>query len=300
MKLSVIVCTYNRDKYIYNILKSIAENDFPPEKFDIILINNNSTDSTESECERFQSDFPQIEFHYFVEKNKGLSHARNRGIKEAAGDVLVYVDDDATVNREYLQAYSTFLEQNLQAMAAGGPVIPVYETQKPEWMSHFTSQLVTGYLYKGNRVLEFKGGKYPGGGNSAYRKSVFEKTGFYNVDLGRKGDSLIGAEEKDIYDKMRSFGMKYYYLPDAILYHIIPETKLTKEYFNRLTYSIGKSEQIRTGISKWKYTKRIISEGIKWAVSLFLFMGYTLMLTPQKGWKLILFRWNVTKGLIEK
>ena len=301
MKLSVIICTYNRDKYIYNVLKSIAGNDFPPEKFEIILVNNNSTDNTESECNRFHSDFPQTEFHYFIEKNQGLSHARNRGIKEAKGDILIYVDDDATVNKKYLQAYCTFFEQHLLAMAAGGPIIPVYETQKPKWMSHFTLPLITGYLYRGNRISAFKSGKYPGGGNAAYRKSVFEKTGLFNVDLGRKGDSLMGAEEKDIFDKMCSFDMKYYYLPEAVLYHIIPETKLTKEYFNRLTYSIGKSEQMRTGaMSKWKYTKRIISEGIKWAVSLFLFVGYTLVLTPKKGWKLILFRWNVTKGLIEK
>jgi len=301
MKLSVIICTYNRDKYIYNVLKSIAENDFSPEKFEIILVNNNSTDNTESECKRFRSDFPQTEFHYFVETNQGLSYARNRGIKEATGDILIYVDDDAAVQKEYLQAYYDFFEQHSQAMAAGGPIIPVYETQKPKWMSHFTLPMMTGHLYKGNRVLEFKGGEYPIGANTAYRKSVFEKVGLFNVDLGRKGESLMGAEEKDIFDKMRSLGMKYYYLPGAILHHFISDARLTDDYFNRLTYSIGKSERMRTkAISQWKYAKRIISEGVKWVVSIFLCIGYTLMLMPQKGWKIILFRWNVTKGLIEK
>ena len=298
--LSVIICTYNRDKYIYNVLKSIAGNDFFPEKFEIILVDNNSTDNTTTECNRFRTDFPQTTFHYFIEKNQGLSHARNKGIKEATGDILIYVDDDATVNKEYLQTYYHFFEQHPAAMAAGGPIIPVYETQEPKWMSHFTLPLITGYLYNGDRVSEFKHGKYPGGGNAAYRKSVFEKIGFFNVDLGRKGDNLMGAEEKDIFDKMRSSGMKYYYLPEAILYHIIPEVKLTTAYFDRLTYSIGKSEQMRTkAISSPKYAKRIFSEGIKWAASILLCVGYTLMLSPQKGWKLICFRWNVTKGLIK-
>jgi len=86
-----------------------------------------------------------------------------------------------------------------------------------------------------------------------------------------------------------------------ILYHIISETKLTEDYFNRLTYSVGKSERMRTkAISQWKYVKRVISEAIKWAASIALCIGYTLMLMPRKGWKIILFRWNVTKGLIEK
>jgi hypothetical protein len=95
--------------------------------------------------------------------------------------------------------------------------------------------------------------------------------------------------------------MKFYYIPNAILYHIIPAKKLTKEYFTNLTVSIGKSEQRRTkAISKWKYIKKIVIELIKWIISIFLCIGYTLGFSPQKGWKLVVFRWNVTKGLIRK
>jgi len=300
MKLSVIICTYNRDKYIYNVLKSIVENDFPTEKFEIILVNNNSTDKTEAECNRFRTDFPQPVYRYFIEKEQGLSYARNRGIKEATGDILIYVDDDAVVEKEYLQAYYTFFEQHSSAMAAGGPVIPEYETEEPKWMSHFTRPLITSCIYKGKSISEFKRGEYPIGANTAFRKEIFEKIGSFNVDLGRKGNNLMGAEEKDIFDKMHTAGLKYYYLPGAVLHHKISESRLTEDYFNRLTYSIGKSERMRTlAISKGKYTRRIFSEGIKWAASLALCIGYTLMLMPQKGWKLILFRRNVTKGLIE-
>ena len=125
--------------------------------------------------------------------------------------------------------------------------------------------------------------------------------GLFNVELGRKGDSLVGAEEKDIFDKMTTLGMRFYYLPNAILYHLIPEKKLSKDYFDRLTYSIGKSERMRTlAIGKWKYVKRLISECIKWAASIVLCIGHTLTGHPKKGWKLIQFRWNVTKGLLEK
>ena len=139
----------------------------------------------------------------------------------------------------------------------------------------------------------------PGGGNAAYRKSVFDKVGLFNVELGRKGDSLIGAEEKDIFDKMTTLGMRFFYLPNAILYHLIPEKKLTKEYFDKLTYSIGKSERIRTkNISTWKYLKRIVMEGVKWTASFVLCAFHTIKLSPKKGFKLLQFRWNVTKGLL--
>lgn len=301
MKLSVIICTYNRDKYIYNVLKSIAENDFSQDLYEIVLVNNNSSDNTELECTRFQVDYPNVSFRYCVEKNQGLSYARNRGILESNNEILIYVDDDATVNKEYLSAYFTFFANNPSSLAAGGPVEPVYETAEPKWMSHYTLRLITGYVNKGNKMLEYTDGSYPGGGNCAFRKEVFAKIGHFNVDLGRKGNSLVGAEEKDVFDKIQSVGGRYFYLPIPVLFHIIPESKLTADYFNRITYAIGVSERKRTlAISNWKYIKRFVAEGIKWAASIILFIGYTFAFQSAKGAKLISFRWNVTKGLFGK
>lgn len=299
--ISVILCTYNREKYIYNVLKSLASNTLPSDRYEIVLVDNNCTDNTHGECDRFVQDYPEVNFKYFVEKSQGLSHARNRGIKESSGDLLVYVDDDALVNTAYLQTYADFFERHPEIDAAGGPIIPQYETEEPAWMSRIIKMLLTGYKYLGDQQKEFPKGDYPGGGNAAYRASVFEKVGLFNVELGRKGDNLAGAEEKDIFDKMVILGMRFYYLPNAILYHIIPEKKLSKDYFDRLTYSIGRSERIRTRqIGKSKYAKRLLSEGFKWGASIILCIGYTLTLSPKKGWKLIQFRWNVTKGLIKQ
>lgn len=301
MKLSVIICTYNRDKYIYNVLKSIAENDFSQDMYEIILVNNNSTDNTELECTRFQVDYPNVSFVYCVERNQGLSYARNRGIIESSNEILIYVDDDATVNKYYLSAYLNFFANNPTIWAAGGPVEPVYETAEPQWMSHYTKRLITGYVNRGKKQIEYTDGSYPGGGNCAFRKEVFAKIGHFNVDLGRKGNSLVGAEEKDIFDKIQNMGGRYFYLPTPILYHIIPDTKLSKDYFYRLTFAIGVSERKRTlAISPWKYLKRLIAEGIKWGATIILLFVYLIRLKPAKGVKLFAFRWNVTKGLLQK
>ena len=297
--LSVILCTYNRDKYIYNVLKSIAENSYERSKYEIVLVNNNSTDNTEEECLRFQADYPDISFHYCIERQQGLSHARNCGIRQSLGDLLVYVDDDATVNKDYLQTYADFFDGNPNAVAAGGPILPVYETQEPSWMSHYTRALITGKLYMGDKEKEFSHNSFPGGGNACYRKTVFDQVGLFNVELGRKGNSLIGAEEKDLFDKMTTLGMKFYYLPTAILYHIIPAHKLTKDYFDKLTYSIGVSERYRTQqISRKKYQNRIFKEAVKWGGTLVLWCSFAIKFQFEKGNKLIAFRKNVTKGLL--
>lgn len=298
MMLSVILCTYNRERYIYNVLQSIAAGGFGD--YEIVLVNNNSTDGTESECQRFAKDHPEVAMRYCVEKQQGLSYARNRGIMESQGEVLVYVDDDAVVNREYLQTYADFFNRNKEAVAAGGPITPRYDgCEEPSWMSHYTRQLVTGELNLGTREREFPKGAFPGGGNAAYRKSVFDEVGLFNVELGRKGNSLIGAEEKDLFDKMTSRGMKFYYLPNAILYHLIPPKKLTQDYFDRLTYGIGVSERYRTQqIGRKKYLNRLLKEAVKWGGTMVLWTGFALKGQFSKGNKLITFRWNVSRGLL--
>lgn len=299
MMLSVILCTYNRERYIYNVLQSIAAGGFGD--YEIVLVNNNSTDGTEGECQRFAKDHPEVAMRYCVEKQQGLSYARNRGIMESQGEVLVYVDDDAVVNREYLQTYADFFNRNKEAVAAGGPITPRYDgCEEPSWMSHYTRQLVTGELNLGTREREFPKGAFPGGGNAAYRKSVFDEVGLFNVELGRKGNSLIGAEEKDLFDKMTSRGMKFYYLPNAILYHLIPPKKLTQDYFDRLTYGIGVSERYRTlQIGKKKYLNRLLKEAVKWGGTMVLWTGFALKGQFSKGNKLVAFRKNVTRGLLK-
>ena len=300
MMLSVIICTYNRERYIYPVLQSIAEGGYPREGYEIVLVNNNCTDHTEQEFERFCHDYPDVHTRYCLEPQQGLSYARNCGIRESTGDVLVYVDDDALVNPEYLDTYARFFERHPDAVAAGGPILPQYDgCEEPSWMSHYTRQLITGKLYLGEHEHVFPHDAFPGGGNAAYRRSVFDTVGLFNVELGRKGNSLIGAEEKDLFDKMTSLGMKFYYLPTAILYHLIPPHKLTQDYFDRLTHGIGVSERYRTqAVSRRKYSQRLFKEAVKWGGTLVLWCSFALRGQPAKGNKLIAFRRNVTRGLL--
>lgn len=297
--LTAIICTYDRAKYIGNLLGSIAANDLPTADYEILLVDNNCTDDTHQICLDFAAMHPEVNFRYTHEKEQGLSAARNRGIKEAKGDILVYIDDDALVDNHYLRDYAEWFEQHPETMACGGPILPLYKTREPEWMTPYTRALLTAWMDYGNKVREYPQGRFPGGGNAAYRKCVFEQVGLFNTSLGRKSGNLMGSEEKDIFDKMHSLGMQVLYLPTPVLHHIIPQYKLEQDYFNRLTLQIGKSERERTlATSRTKYLSRIFSELIKWAGTIVLWCGYCLQGTPAKGNKLILFRKNVTKGLL--
>ena len=297
--LTVIICTYNRAKYIGNLLESIAKNDIDKSAYEIVLVDNNCTDNTREICETFAKAHKDVNFRYVVESEQGLSAARNKGIKEAKGDVIVYVDDDALVDSPYLRTYAEWFATHPKTMACGGPIEPLYETEEPSWMSPYTKALLTAWMNYGDKAREYPRGRYPGGGNAAYRKEVFDQVGLFNTALGRKGGNLMGSEEKDIFDKMQALGMQVLYLPTPVLHHIIPQTKLESDYFNRLTTQIGISERQRTlAIGEGKYIKRLLAEGVKWCGTLVLLCLYTISFHPAKGWKLVLFRNNVTRGLL--
>ena len=154
--LSVIICTYNRERFLYDALKHVATNDFPVEDYEIVLVNNNSTDSTENECQRFSTNFPHVQFRYIMETMQGLSHARNRGIKESRGDILIFLDDDSFVKPDYLQNVQKQMDNYPEAMAFGGKISPLFESgETPKWLCKWTYSWVSA-IDKGDNVVLFE------------------------------------------------------------------------------------------------------------------------------------------------
>ena len=94
MDISIIICTYNRAEHLADTLESLFKLNFPPSvSVEILAVDNNSSDSTADVVNRFQINHPSIS--YIFEATAGLSHARNRGIKEAKGNIITFIDDDS-------------------------------------------------------------------------------------------------------------------------------------------------------------------------------------------------------------
>ena len=298
---SVVICTYNRAQYLQQTLQSVVEQDFSSEKFEIVVVDNNSPDRTEAVAFSFRDQYKNITLRYFKELQQGISYGRNRGVSEASGEYIVFLDDDETVEPGFLKNLDDFYSEYKEASLTAGPVIPVFETTPPDWLSPFTMRLITGAYDKGKNIKVVGPKDYPGTGHATFRKSLFVKYGGFNTDLGRKGSSLLGAEDKDFFFRLIQNGVKCYYVPGAAIYHHIPASKLTEDFFDRLTYSIGVSERIRTlSESKKSYFKRLFSESIKWGASIILALYYWITFRFSKGGKLLLFRCNVTRGLLTR
>lgn len=299
MTISFIICTYNRERYIYECLSRLAKNT-AKEGWEIVLVNNNSTDGTAAECERFVADYKPTNYRYVVETQQGLSFARNRGIAEAKGEWLVFLDDDAMVEPDYIANLQNHLAQHTEAGAFGGQIEPFFEGETPSWLNPWSMSFVSA-IDLGDQVHLFSAKQYPIGANMGISRKTIDRIGVFNTALGRTGNNLMGGEEKDIFNRIRQANIPILYFPDIKVKHCIPPKRTTKEFIARLGEGVGMSEKLRTQhIGAFAYFKRMVAEGIKWGGTIVIWLYYAIQGHRSKGDILVLFRYNVSRGLISR
>jgi glucosyl-dolichyl phosphate glucuronosyltransferase len=296
-RVSVIICTYNREQYLHRAMKAVAEQDADFALYELVVVNNCSTDATSVICTSFRREFPELNYTCVEEMEPGLSHARNRGIRESKGDILVFLDDDAFAEPAYVKNLIAFYDLHPPVMSTGGKTIPLFEDERPSWMSHFLLPLVAA-MDLGDQARLFPKGWYPIGANMSLRKAAIDLVGNFDVLLGRKGKNLQGGEEKDIFNRLRNKGLEPWYLPDTIVHHIIPASRMKTDYIRRQARGIGYSERIRTrSTGFFHFVWKCKLECAKWVASFILFLFYLLTLRPVKAFFLLRFRAWVSQGL---
>ena len=299
VRLSLIIASYNRSASLLSALRSVVEQSAPYNVWECVVVNNNSTDDTAERVAEFIAQHPKCNIRLVNEFNQGLSFARNRGISESEGEYIAIIDDDERIAPDFISAYISLFDSVPDAVAAGGPIIAEYPTGRPRWMSHFTERPIANTMYFGSRVREFPAGRIPGGGNMALRRSAIRRYGVFDTALGYVGESLVGGEESDLFERLRIAEAKYYYVPEAVMYHIIPKEKLTADYLKRLSYNIGVS-QLRRALYYRRRARVRIMELFKWVVTILISLWYLVTLQWSKAGYLLMMRWNITKGLFNK
>lgn len=295
IRLSLVIATYNRAEQLMVTLGSVAMQSAAPETWECIVVDNNSSDDTRQRIVTFAKQHSRLNIRYIFEKNQGLSHARNAGITASCGDIVAFIDDDERIVEEFITAYIELFDQHPDAMAAGGKIIAEYPTGRPRWMSHYTEQPIANPMDFGESVRLFPTGRIPGGGNMAMRRRLFDIVGVFNTTLGRTGKRLLGGEESDLFERIARNGHKVHYVPRAVMYHIIPAEKLTRDYFVRLATNTGISQRSRVEQNN-RLAKLYIGEVMKWAATLLL----SLIHRPIQSRYLILMRWYISKGIFSR
>ncbi len=289
MNLSLVIATYNRATELIAALETVAMQDFPMDRWECVVVNNNSTDDTEARFAEFAKQHPELNIRMVFEERQGLSHARNRGIAESHGEIIAIIDDDERICKGFVGAYMDFFDTHPKAMTAGGRIVAEYPEGRPEWMSRYTERAVANPIDLGPKIRIFPCGRIPGGGNMALRREVFDKFGAFDPALGRSGETLIGGEESELFERLKRAGVRPWYVPGAVMTHVIPARKTAREYFANLSYNIGVSQRLRATSKVMLYAK----EAVKWMATLLL----VLILKPVQARYLILMRRQISRGI---
>ena len=293
IRLSLIIATYNRARPLLEALESVVAQDAPPALWECVVVNNNSQDDTEARFADFAARHPDVALRMVREPRQGLSHARNCGIAAARGEYLAIIDDDERINPGFVAAYIRFFDTHPDAVAAGGRIIPEYPAGRPAWMSRYVERPVANPLDLGDRVRLFPAGRIPGGGNMALRRTAVERCGGFDPALGRVGGRLIGGEESDLFARLARAGERCWYVPDAVMWHIIPPEKLTDDYLARLAYNVGVSQQLRAR-RDGRYAAAVVREGGKWCATLVL----ACTMRPCRAVRLLRMRYRIACGFV--
>lgn len=301
MKITVIVCTYNRCMSLPATLDSIAGQSFQHQvQWEVLVVDNNSSDRTAEVVEDFSHRYPG-RFRYLFEPRQGLSQARNAGVNTARGDILVFTDDDVTVEPGWLQNLTSELNTGKWA-GAGGRILRRWTCPPPKWLS-----IQEPYERMSFPIFTFDKGTAPGqlddfaaGANMAYRKEVFQKYGNFRTDLGRCGEVLLAGEEVEFARRLRAAGERLRYEPAAVVYHPVEKYQLSKEYFLTFWFNAGRSGARMAstrpvwGIPRWYFrVARMIARLPAKA------LGWMLALTPRRRFYYKVQVWEIVGGLVE-
>ena len=230
MKASIIIPTAGqRIDYLNDTLVSAQKQDLPAFEFEIIVVDN----SKNTEVRKAVDNINLNNLHpvrYVREELMGLHYARHAGANSAGGEILVYIDDDVIAPSHWLKALAGVFN-NPQIACAGGKILPKWEGVVPAWYAQFDSAYLS-LLDLGETAKELKEPNI-WGCNMAVRKSVLFEIGGFNPDgIGDKRSIwLRGDGECGLENKILKRGLKLFYEPQAWLYHRIPPSRLTPEYF---------------------------------------------------------------------
>jgi len=235
LRASVVICAYSEERWdlLCDAVESVGNQTLTA--YEVIVV----VDHNERLLRRVRAAFPSVRV-VRNEQPRGLSGARNAGVHHATGDVVVFLDDDARAEPDWLLR---LLEpyRRPEVIGTGGEVIPRWEAEPPRWLPP-EFYWVIGCSYVGLPV-EPREIRNPLGANMSFSHDALDRIEGFTPGIGRIGTVPFGCEETELAIRVgRETGGIVVYLPSARVEHFVPSTRTTWHYFATRCWSEGLSK----------------------------------------------------------
>jgi len=246
MSISCIIPTLNRSALLRNTIKTLINQTISPDIYEIIVVDNGSVDDTKEILQNIMKETANRQIRYIFDPEPGLLTGRHRGALEAKGELLVFVDDDIEAASGWLQAIlETFKSPRVELV--GGRNLPKFVVQPPAWLESFYDVIPDGgrscawlsLLDLGESAREIDPNYVWGLNFSIRRRALHDLGGFHPDCVPKELQRFQGDGETGLTMKARSYGYRAVYQPKATIYHIVPGSRMTPEYFEQRAYYQG-------------------------------------------------------------
>jgi glycosyltransferase involved in cell wall biosynthesis len=279
--ISVAICTWNRCQLLRATLERLTAADRPSQaSWDVLVVNNNCADETSAVIDSFRD---RLRIREVLERQPGLSHARNRALREATADYLVWIDDDVLVDRGWLTAFVAAAELDPEAAGFGGPIAPWFAAEPDPALLTGFPVLRDGFcaLDYGPTARLLAANEPVYGANMAFALPAIRGLQF-DPSLGTVSGSGIAGEEEDFVRRLRRSGGQVRWVPEMRVLHYVDPSRMTLAYLTAFAYDRGRTfarlyvdgaERRLFGAPRWA-----------WRILIQAYAKYSLLrLTPYTG-----------------
>ena len=238
MDVSVIISVFSIDrlKEVLDCIKSLGVQSFPPKEILVVL------DPIDDLVKFYKSKLPH-NVKLVISPKRGLSNARNEGIKHSESKIIAFIDDDAVAEKDWLKSLVKNYDDP-SVVSVGGLIKPIWEGKQPSW---FPEEIfwVVGCSYKGlPQKKDFVRNAI--GCNMSFRRYIFDEVGYFRTDFGRFGKHLLGSEEPELSSRIlkKLPKSKIIYDPEAVVYHNVSAFRKKPKYIWRRSFYEGLSKAL--------------------------------------------------------
>lgn len=238
-RLSVILCTHKMSETLKACLMSICNQTADKRDYELVFVNNSFRDNEIKEyVQSVKAQSPDLEINYITAPLKGLSFARNAGLWSSKGEYVLYVDDDAVLDKAVIEETIRAFDSDDTIGVVGGKVKLTVPQSAGELVTKNTIGLWSNLDIEGKRLRYAKDyGEFPYGANFAARRSELRRIGGFRTGYGRVGNNFAGGEETLVCFMMEQIQKKVALNPKSVVEHRIDENRFTSEHIERTAYS---------------------------------------------------------------